>query len=419
MARFFVCILILVAVQPPVSHTSTLFDHAGMLVARDMVSEMSLEEQVGQLIIVGMEYEGSLPIRSLTPGVAALIEDLGPGGVILYGINFDTVDQVTGMVAELQETSAIPLLVAADHEGGLVNRLTGDTRMGATTIPSASMVGRAASVDLAYRLGTVMGRELRALGITMSLGPVADVFSPSLHHTRFFGRTPAEVSTYVAAVTRGIEDAGVAAVVKHFPGLGGADLDTHDAMPVATESREEILTRDIPPFVAAIEAGASGVMTGHVALPALDPAGVPATVSRPIVTELLRDELGYEGLVVTDALIMYGVALAMDEEEIVVRALDAGVDLLLRPFDPRVARDAVLRAVAEGRLDPAVIRRAAERVLFHKLRLGLFADPLLRSPDPVLADEVVGSDEHRAIAAAVFEAAQGRPAGGVGAGGGE
>ncbi len=329
-----------------------------------------------------------------------------PGGVILYGVNFDTVEQVTSFVTELQTTSRVPLMMAVDQEGGLVNRLDDSENFGATTIPSAAAVGRAGSLDLAYEVGRLIGRELRALGFALSFGPVADVYSPSLHETRFFASGPERTGAFAAQVVRGTQAEGVGAIVKHFPGLGGAADDTHHDLPVVEDDLDVVMTRDITPFVATFEEGAFGVMTGHVSVPALDASGAPATVSAPILADLLRDELDFDGLVVTDALGMGGVAGSLTEREAALRALAAGADMLLTPASPEALIDYLEAAVETGDLAIGALRDRVERIVYNKLRLGLFSDPLMTKPSAEAASAIIGSEEHWSITTAVYEAAR-------------
>ena len=404
------CLAALVLATPAWGR-SPIADRAGRLAAEDIVSSMDVPSLLGQTLILARHYEEGEPVRRLSPAFEEQMLAVRPGGVILYGVNFDTVEQVTSFVTDLQATSTLPLMVAVDQEGGLVNRLDDSENFGATTIPSASAVGRAGSLELAYEVGRLIGRELRALGIVVSFGPVADVFSPSLHETRFFSTEPDTTGTFAAEVVRGTQAEDVAAVVKHFPGLGGAADDTHHDLPVVEDPLEVVMGRDIAPFVTTFQAGAAGVMTGHVSVPALDESGDPATVSAPILSDLLRDELDFDGLVVTDALGMGGVAGSLTEAEAAVRALAAGADMLLTPGRPLSLIEHLEAAVEAGDLDVEVLRDRVQRIIYTKIRLGLFSDPLILNPSAEAASAIIGSEEHWAITNAVYEAARN---GGVG-----
>lgn len=354
------------------------------------LDRMSVPEKVGQVFVaaVGTHSPNAhrLPSDLRTPGIAVRQDgrDLVAAQIVehhLGGICYfprtpggDDPAWVRDLVDELQShlpVSAAPLLVTADQEGGTVARL----RRGATGVPGAMALAATGDVAAAHEAARLLALDLRAVGITQDYAPVADVnVDPAnpVIGVRSFGSDPEVVAGYVAAQVRGLRSAGVAATVKHFPGHGDTSVDSHLGLPTVTHDVDTWTAVDVPPFAAAIEAGVDAVMTAHLAMPALDPSGDPATLSRPIIDGALRGRLGFDGVVVTDALDMAGARERYGDAEAAVRALLAGADQLLMPFDLGVAVSAVLDAVGSGRVPPSRLDAAVLRVLTLKFQLGLF-----------------------------------------------
>lgn len=317
------------------------------------------------------------------------IEEPGIGGVILsLGETADAVD----LIADLQARSAIPLVVAGDFENGVGFRLDGATDLG-----PQMLLGATRSARLARLAGEVTGRETRAIGAHWDFAPVLDVNINPLNpiiQIRSFGADPQLVARLGVAWTKGIQSTGVLATGKHFPGHGDVSTDSHHELPVVPASRERLEQVELVPFRAAIAAGIGSMMTGHLSVGGLgvDPA-TPATLSPEILTGLLRKELGYDGLVVTDALDMGGLQ-SVTPVEAAVRALIAGADLLLMPPDPVATRDAVVAAVADGRVPASRLDEACLRVLQLKEEMGLLTGGGGIEPD---WRAEVGRAEHEAV----------------------
>lgn len=367
---------------------------------------MSLQERVGQLLMVAIESNREPRPLTISPAIHATLREVGPGGVILYGSSFDTVEQVHALVRDLHAASSIPLLLATDHEGGAVNRLTEKTRLAASEVPPAAAIGRTGRPELAREVGRVVGRELRALGIHACLCPVADVRSGSMLSSRAFSSEPEGVGRFAAAFVGGLQGQGVMAVVKHFPGLGGATEDTHVTVPRVGDSFAVVRDRDLAPFRRVFDAGPGGVMLGHHAVLELDRVGRPATVSPPIAHDLLREVMRFEGLVFTDALNMQAITELLSDGDLAVEALAAGADVLLVPRDPEAAVKRIVDAVRSGRLSEARINESLRRVLHAKLRLGVLraAVPLRTEAGPAVdpgsaaeARAILGAPEHRRL----------------------
>ena len=261
---------------------------------------MTLREAIGQLFILG--FEGRVASQALK----AFLRECHPGGLILFARNLGSPEELAALTATLQAASPTPLFVAIDQEGGRVARLGPPF----TQWPSPSEVGAFGSVKLTYALGEAMAKELLAVGINMNLAPVLDVLTNPENPVmagRSFGADPKAVAQLGTAFFRGQRDAGVIAVGKHFPGHGDTVTDSHLALPVVRHDLARLLAVELAPFVEAIHEGIAALMTAHLLVPALD-AEWPATLSRAILSDLLRDQLGFAGLIISDDLLMRGVA---------------------------------------------------------------------------------------------------------------
>lgn len=348
---------------PPQSHAGHL---AGSLSDAELVGQVLMPHVFGEHATevspeaaqANREYAGVA-----TP--AELVERYRVGGVILFDRNVSTPARVRTLTDDLRAAAGRPLLVGIDQEYGVVARLTD----GVTGLPSAMAFAAAGDPALTEAAWRVAGTELAALGVNVDFAPVADVLSGpagGIIGTRSYGSDPALAGEQVAAVVRGLQGAGVAATLKHFPGHGNTTVDSHSELPIVPASHP-LAEADLPPFTAGIEAGASLVMAGHLDVQQLDP-GQPASFSRPVLTGLLRDRLGFDGVAVTDALNM-APAQRWPPGEAAVRALLAGADLLLMPPNLAAAHDGLLAAVADGTLPRERLREAASRVIALKQRL--------------------------------------------------
>ncbi|MEU9407912.1 glycoside hydrolase family 3 protein [Streptomyces sp. NPDC048281] len=383
---------------------------------RALISRMTIEEKVGQLFVMRVyghsatdPDQADIDANLQEIGVRTAAELIGKyrvGGIIYFTWTHNTrnprqIAELSNGIqrASLEQPRGLPVLIATDQEHGAVCRIGKP----ATLFPGAMALGAGGSTADARTVGRVSGAELRAMGVRQDYSPDADVnVNPAnpIIGVRSFGAGPDAVGALVAAEAQGYQDAGVAATAKHFPGHGDTAVDSHTGFPVITHSRELWEKLDAVPFRAAIEAGIDSVMTAHIQFPALDGSGDPATLSHPVLTGILRDELGYDGVVVTDSLGMEGVRTKYGDDRVPVLALKAGVDQLLNPPTLDVAWNAVLKAVGDGELTEARLDESVLRILRLKSRLGLLDRPYVNAKD---VGRVVGAAKHLAAADRIAE----------------
>lgn len=356
---------------------------AEMREAAQMVDAMTAGERAGQVVVAS--YAGTTPPEQL-------VRQQHLGGVILLEENVGDTRTLTGRLRVLQARSQrdFPLWIGVDQEGGIVQRL------GAPFTSFGPYMAQGAARDdrLSTEVAHATADELQAAGFTSVFAPVADVTTglddPTIG-SRSAGDRPGLVSRTTAASLRGYERGGVVSVIKHFPGHGSVPADSHDQLPVQDASLRQLRSRDLVPFERSVASGVPAIMSAHIAVQAVDP-GVPSSLSRPIVTGLLRREMGYEGVVVTDALNMAGVTAAYGTREAAVQALLAGNDVLLMPPDPADAIDAIHDAVRDGSLPAARLREAATRMVGLLLHQEAASDDSrLRTHPAVLARQARGA----------------------------
>ncbi|MFG2892767.1 glycoside hydrolase family 3 protein [Streptomyces sp. NPDC048248] len=374
---------------------------------RRLISRMTPEEKVGQLFVMRVFGHSAtdpdpadVASNQKEIGVAnaaELIAKYHVGGIIYFGWAHNTRDphQIADLSNGIQKAATaqrvpVPLLISTDQEHGIVARIGAP----ATLFPGAMALGASGSREDAGKAARIAGEELFAMGVRQDYAPDADVNVNAANPVigvRSFGADPQAVARMVAAEVKGYQAGGVAACAKHFPGHGDTDTDSHVGLPYIHHTAEEWERLDAPPFTAAIAAGIDSIMTAHIVVPAFDPSEDPATLSRPILTGILRERLGYDGVVVTDSLGMEGVRVKYGDARVPVLALKAGVDQLLNPPDLAVAHGAVLKALQDGELTERELDTKLLRILLLKEKRGLFADPYTTH---AAVDRVVGTRSH-------------------------
>ncbi|ANS74956.1 glycoside hydrolase [Paenibacillus yonginensis] len=335
---------------------------------------MSLEQKIGQLFICGF--------HSYTPDeqITALIEDYQIGGVIYFRRNVESAPQLAKLSADLQKlamdsSGGLPLLIAIDQEGGMVSRLDHE---GISRIPGNMSLGAADDPALTEAIAALSAEELKRLGINLNFAPCVDVNNNPLNPVigvRSYSEDPHKVALHGEAAVRGFQRSGIIATAKHFPGHGDTEVDSHLGLAVVGHDKQRLYEVELLPFKRMIQAGVKAIMTAHVVFPAFEPKGIPATLSRAVLTDLLRKELGFEGLIVTDCLEMKAIADQYGAAEGAVMALEAGADLVLVSHtleEQASAIKAVVAAVKSGRLPEAAIDRSLQRIL--ALKSGLAAE---------------------------------------------
>ena len=372
------------------------------------LASLDLRARVGQMVHVWVLGDYTHWDEPSFAEVRRWVTDDGIGGVTM---SLGSPIEVAEKVNALQRIARVPLLVASDLEPGL-GRLVGGwhipslLRGGSATLLTTNMaIGAAGRAEDAYQAGRITGREARAIGITMAFSPTSDVNNNPANpviNTRSFGEDPAAVAMLAAAFVRGLQEEGVVATAKHFPGHGDTDTDSHLALPVVASNRARLDSVELRPFKAAIDAGVGAIMTAHIALPALGQPRTPATLVPAVIGGLLRDTLGFDGMIVTDALTMEGIGEGYGVEESAVLAVQAGADVLLKPSSIPGAISAVVAAVERGDISPQRIERSARRTLEMKARLGLHRDRLV---DLQRLRRVVGAPANWEVARGIAERA--------------
>ncbi len=369
---------------------------------------MSLREKVGQMMMPWVLGDFAPEGSESDLRILEYVQRERVGGVIM---SVGSPTDVALKLNRLQERAVVPLLVAADLETGAGYRMRGAVHLpgvidlgGATAFPSLMAVGATGDAELAYDMGRVTAAEARAVGIHVPFAPVLDVNNNPQNpiiNVRSFGEDPSAVAELGVRFVEGLQDHGVVATGKHFPGHGDTEIDSHLDLPVIRVARERLDEVELRPFREAVAAGMGGLMTAHIAVPALTGAPTaPATLSGEVLTGLLRQEMGFTGIVFTDAMDMYAIDRRFRRGEAAVRAVEAGADVILMPPDIEAAIDAIVEAVRQGRLTEERIDRSAKRILGLKERLGLDAGAKV---DLEEIPRTVGIPGHQLVAERIAE----------------
>jgi len=414
--------------RTPAVSTTALLAAASLLAApaadpkaerwvRQTLKKMTLEEKVGQLVVPGLNGVYTPLDSDASEQLERLVHEGRVGGFHVFGggealppVLLNPVYGTSGrratrgdplaiavLLNRLQRASSLPLLFTADFEGG-----AGYIVEGATRLPRAMALGATRDEGLAERAGRLAAGEGRALGVHVDFYPVVDVNNNPMNpiiNIRSFGEDPAFVGRMATAYLKGIQAGGMLATAKHFPGHGDTATDTHLDLAVIEHPRSRLDAVELVPFKAAIAAGVDAIMSTHIRLPALDPTeGLPATLSRPILTGLLRQELGFDGLVFTDSMSMHAISRRFTNGKAAAMAVAAGVDVVLDPPDPEAALRGIREAVERGEIPREQVDRSVERLLRAKARLGLHR---ARTVDVEAVPAGLGGRAREAVAAEV------------------
>ena len=341
---------------------------------QEKLDEMTLEQKVAQLFVVRPEsLTGGSQVIAAGDATKAALEKMPVGGVVYFADNLQDTDQTREMLSNTmkfgEEISGLPLFLCVDEEGGTVSRVGGNPGFGVDNVGDMCDVGATGDTDHAYEVAKHIGTYLQYLGFNVDFAPDSDIANnpDGTMGLRSFGSTADVVAPMVAAQVRGFEDGGVLCSAKHFPGIGGALGDSHDGRIYSEKTLDEIRTEELVPFEAAMEENVPFIMVGHLSMPTITGDNDPASMSSEIVTDLLRDELGYEGIIITDSMAMGAATDSLPVERLGVEPLKAGVDMVLMPEDLEAAYQGVLDAVASGELTEERIDDSVRRVIRTKL----------------------------------------------------
>ena len=329
----------------------------------EKLSNMTLDEKIGQMLIIfyrNDKYDSTLE---------SSLKTVKPGGFILFKENFSNYNDSLELIKKIKESSDIPMFISIDQEGGKVQRLIELEDKEITRIPAMYYVGEANDTKLTKDVGKVIGEELRVFGINMDFAPVMDIYENKdnvVIGKRSFGTDYKTVSKHALALGEGLKETGIIPVYKHFPGHGNTSEDSHYYLPVVKKTKEELLKDDLLPFMDAIKNNEDIIMIGHLAVPDITGDNTPASLSRELITDLLKKELGFKGLVVTDALNMGAISNNYTWEEIYVKAVNAGVDILLMPPSSKDALKTIRQAVDKGLISESTINESVRKILTLK-----------------------------------------------------
>lgn len=340
----------------------------------ELMQSMTLEEKVWQMFFVRPEdITGMGTVVQAGETTKTALENYPVGGFIYFSQNIESREQLTEMIANVQSYSKIPLFISVDEEGGRVARL-GDAGIGVTTHPPMAEIGASGDPRRAGEVGETLGRDLKELGFNMDFAPVADVITVENNEDigdRSFGSDPELVADMVAAEVEGMQSQNISATLKHFPSNGSTESNTHNETGVCTRTLEEMRSCEFIPFKAGIEAGADVVMVAHMAAVNVTGDETPSTLSKTIVTDLLRGELGFSKVVISDALNMGAITSVYEPEEAAVAAVEAGVDLLLMSPDAVGSAETIIAKVESGEISEDRIDESVRRILSLKQERGI------------------------------------------------
>jgi beta-N-acetylhexosaminidase len=352
-----------------------------------VIKNMTIEEKIGQMLIVNYGN----PI--FNDKFKEYFNSVRPGGIILTKENITTYDDTLDLVKNLKDSSKYPLIVSVDQEGGRVQRLKYLSDVLPTDIPDMYSLGGTHDEELAYEVGKVLAEELRTIGVNVVFAPVIDVFSNPLNSVignRSFGNDVDTVVRMSLSLSKGLKDNGIVATYKHFPGHGDTNVDSHVGLPVINKTLEDALSLEFIPFKEAIKNDAKIIMTAHIAFPNITGDMIPASMSKVMLTDILRSKLGFEGLIITDAVNMKALTDNYSYEEILVKSIEAGSDFILIPKDEVYTINYIKENISEERINESVKRILSFK--FENLENYEYLDK-----------SYLGSEEHKKVVEKIIE----------------
>lgn len=373
LAQFMAILFLLPGCGEPVSAPDTEVKEPDMVEV--IMSEMSLSDKVYQLMFVTPEaITGVGTVIQAGEATKAALSDKPVGGIIYFQGNLKNAAQTKEMIENTQSYAKIPLFIGVDEEGGIVSRLGSNPSMGVTHHPPMKEIGKTENPEKAYEVGKTLGSELLSLGFNVDFAPVADVLvnsGNSVIGNRSFGTEPETVAKMVSETVRGMQENGVSATLKHFPGHGSTYNDSHTGYTASQRTLEELRGAEFVPFKAGIASGVDFIMVAHITMVNATSDKLPATLSKEVTEGMLKGELGYKGIVITDAMNMGAIANEYTTEEATVKAIQAGCDMILMPKDLTVAHNALIAAVASGEITEERIDESVRKILTLKTEKGM------------------------------------------------
>ena len=336
--------------------------------ASKIVNSMTIDEKIGQLFIIHYNKP------EITEEFKHILETVKPGGFTLFNENIKTYEQTTKLIKDINSTAKIPMFISIDQEGGRVQRLKSMPGMNIINIPSMSKIGESNDENQAYNTGITIANDLKKFSINMNFAPVIDIYlnpKNTVIGDRSFGNNAETVSKMGLSLANALKSNNIIPVYKHFPGHGNTEKDSHVEIPIITKTKEELYQDELIPFKNAISNNADIIMVGHLALPKITNDYTPASLSKQVVTDLLKNELGYKNLIITDALNMKAITNNYSEKQIYELAINAGVDILLMPNDPILAFNSIKKSLEEGTINETTITKSVEKIIALKLKYNI------------------------------------------------
>ncbi len=336
--------------------------------ASKIVNSMTIDEKIGQLFIIHYNKP------EITEEFKHILETVKPGGFTLFNENIKTYEQTTKLIKDINSTAKIPMFISIDQEGGRVQRLKSMPGMNIINIPSMSKIGESNDENQAYNTGITIANDLKKFSINMNFAPVIDIYlnpKNTVIGDRSFGNNAETVSKMGLSLANALKNNNIIPVYKHFPGHGNTEKDSHVEIPIITKTKEELYQDELIPFKNAISNNADIIMVGHLALPKITNDYTPASLSKQVVTDLLKNELGYKNLIITDALNMKAITNNYSEKQIYELAINAGVDILLMPNDPILAFNSIKKSLEEGTINETTITKSVEKIIALKLKYNI------------------------------------------------
>ncbi len=332
------------------------------------INNMSLPEKIGQMIMI--DYRGTL---NMNMELEKILDKYNPGGFILFKSNIGDYKQTQKLLSDIKEIGNIKTMISVDQEGGRVQRL--DERVGFEKYPPMAEIGKTRDINIAFEIGTKIGAELKEIGVDMDMAPVLDIFSNPENKViadRAFGTDSEIVKKMALAYADGLSSKKIIPVGKHFPGHGDTAKDSHIDLPIVLKDLDELKRLELIPFIEAIRKKLPGLMVAHIAVPKVTGDNTPASLSKVMINDLLRNEMGYTGLVMSDSLQMRALANYFTNEDIYLRCIEAGNDFLLMPQDITEAYNTIYKGIDSGRIPLERIDISVYRILKTKMDYGFF-----------------------------------------------